>query len=334
MTMYRAQFEAAALIVDAEDSYARELGTHGAHPRSIGPVRYSIPAEMVAGVRVDLPEPLELMMVHNPSGYEMFFDLVRFPDGSKRREQLGPGTYVLRYESPDTGFYQRGEITNLAIPQPRGVSLPVDLMPGYGYPFPGPGTYATGRGPAIVQGTLFDAAGNGIPGVHILVTPPPVIRVPNNPVVNRPWPFSEYVTDEGGQWTLVIPRAADYPPPQPGIPPGNTVTVRFAFPASPPTDLANIPFGAGVPSSLNQAALRGTVLRAGGGPIPGATIAMSGEPDTTTTGTDGEWVHYFGLNQANAVVNVTATLPDGSKQTQNNMPVQARQTVWVPAFRF
>jgi hypothetical protein len=327
-------FTPPSLIVDAEDSYAREVGIHGAHPRPIGPIRYSIPAQMVAGARVDLPEPLELLTVRNPSGYEVFFDRVRFPDERQRVEHLAAGTYVLRYESPETGFYQRGESPNLALPQARGTPARIDLLPGYAYPFPVPGTYNAAHGPALIQGTLFDATGKGIPGVRIAVTPAPVIRIPSNPPVNRPWPFSEYLTDEGGQWAVVIPLAADYPAPQPGIPAPPTVTVRFTFPAGPPIDLPNIPFAAGIPTSLNQAALRGTVLRAAGGAVRGATVSVAGEPVTTLSGSDGGWVHYFGLTQANANVNVTATLPDGSNQTQINIPVQARRTVWVLAFRF
>ena len=74
--------------------------------------------------------------------------------------------------------------------------------------------------------------------------------------------------------------------------------------------------------------------RAAGGGIGGATIAVSGQAATTRTASDGSWAYYFGLTQVNTLVTVTATLPDGSTQSQLNVPVQARQTVWVPAFRF
>ena len=334
MAPYQAQFKTAAVILDAVDSYARELGIRGRHPRPIGPIRYSIPGEIVAGVRRDFPEPMELVTVRNPSGYALFFDAVRLPDGSLRLFDLPPGTYLLRVESPATRFYQRMEFTNLVLPLARGVSFPVDLLPGYAYPYPVSGTFASGRGPALIQGTLFAAAGTGIPGVRVFVNPRPQIRVSTVPAVSRPWFFSEYLTDDSGQWSLVVPRASDYPSPQPNLPPGPAVTVRFAFPNGTNTDLAAVPFAHGQTTSLNQAALRGSVRRVAGGGIPGATVSVTGQAATTRTAADGSWAYYFGLTQGNALLNVTATLPDGSTQTQLNVSVQARQTVWVPAFQF
>src|SRR5262249_39662310 len=97
---------------------------------------------------------------------------------------------------------------------------------------------------------------------------------------------------------------------------------------------AAIPFAYGQTRSVNQAALRGSVRRAAGGGIPGATVSVSGQAATTRTAADGSWAYYFDLTQANASVSVMATLPDGSAQTQLNIAVRARQTVWVPAFQF
>ena len=129
MPAYQAQFKTAAVILDVVDSYARELGIRGRHPRPIGPIRFTIPAEIVAGVRREFAEPLELVTIRNPSGYSLFFDAVRLPDGSLRLFDLPPGTYVLRVESPATRFYQRMELANLVLPLARGASFPVDLLP-------------------------------------------------------------------------------------------------------------------------------------------------------------------------------------------------------------
>ena len=52
------------------------------------------------------------------------------------------------------------------------------------------------------------------------------------------------------------------------------------------------------------------------------------------TASDGSWAYYFSLTQANVIVTVTATLPNGNTQSQANISVLARQTGWVPAFRF
>lgn len=332
---YQFSVQGPALIVDPEDSYAREAGVRGRHPRPIGPLKYSLVAEMVAGTRHNFSEPLELVIKRNPSGYGLFFDSVRLPDKQVRRIQFANGTYVLRFESDRTQFYQRGEREDLVLPQPRTQSFHIDFKPGYAYPFPGQGTFATKRGPALIQGTIFDAEGRGIPKVTVALNPPPTIQVSTNPVVTRPWPFSEYLTDESGQWLLVVPQAIDYAPtPQPGIPSGSTVTVRFSFPNASSIDLPNIPFAPGQATSLNQAALRGSVVRKDAGPIAGATIEISGEAVRTRSGSDGTWVHYFGLTQANTFVTVTATPPGGQPKQQNQIPVQARKTVWVPTFEF
>lgn len=338
---YEVHFPSARFILDPQDAYARDSGTRGRHPRPIGPVRYSLLGTVVNNTPQFYPDPLVLSMVRNSSGYDLFFGEIRIRDSrtgaeERRRIELADGTYILRFESDGTQFYQRGRI-NLKLPQARAQALVIDFLPGYVYPFPAAGTFAPNHGPALIAGGVFDAAGRGIAGATVALQPQPMVRTDNGDV---PWIYGQYVTDDAGQFCLVVPLAADFPALQQGLPAGNTVTVRFSLPAvppnpaPPPVDLANIPFAPGQPSSLNQAALRGSVRHASGGPIAGASITVTGEAEGTISGSDGTWVHYFGLTQGNAAVTVKATLPDGNFHEVQQVPVQARQTVWVPAFAF
>ncbi len=331
---YERQFRSVTVVLDAEDAYARELGTHGSHPRPIGQVRFSVIGRMVAGARQPFDEPLELVSVHNPGGYELFFDTVRRVDGRHQQMDFADGTYLLRVDTPDTRFYQHLERTDLVLPMRRGTSFSLDLLPGYGYPFPAPGTFRNGFGAGLIRGSFVNSAGEGIEEATVSLTPQPQIQVPGAPPTTRPWLFGQYLIDSTGQFALVVPDAQEYPAPQPGLPAGNTVDVRFTN-GGVPTTVLNVPFVNGAETTLQQTALRGTVLRRGLG-IANARVRVQGEP---TDAIDGTWVYYFALNRpglppASVPLNVIATLPGGSALTIPAFPVQPRSTSFVPAFRF
>jgi hypothetical protein len=334
---YQRQFRNVTIVLDAEDAYARELGIHGRHPRPIGQVRFFVMGQMVAGVRKDFEEPLELLPVRNPSGYQLFFDSVRRPDGQVRQTEFPDGTYVLSVETPDTCFYQHMFRNDLVLPVARGATFAIDLLPGYGYPFPAPGTFRNGFGAGLVRGSFVNASGNGITGAVVSISPQPRIQIPGNPRTTRPWLFSQYLLDSTGQFVLVVPDSREYPAPQPGLPAGNTVSVRFTNGAV-STTVVGVPFILGGETTLQQTALRGTVLRRGLG-VVNARVQVQGEPTAAVTRADGSWVYYFALNQpglppASVPRDITATLPDGSSLKVAAFAVQPRATSWVPAFRF
>ncbi len=334
---YQRQFRTVTVVLDVEDAYARDLGIHGRHPRPIGQVRFSLVGRMVAGVRQDFDEPLELVAVRNPSGYQLFFDTVRRPGGQTQRADFADGTYVLHVETPDTRFYQHVDRTDLTLPMARGNTFRIDLLPGYGYPFPEPGTFRTGHGAGLIRGSFVNSGGQGVAEGVVSIAPQPQIRVPGAPPSTRPWLFGRCLVDGSGQFVLVVPDSSEYPSPQPDLPTGGAVDVQFTD-GGVSTTVAGVPFVLGAETTLQQTALRGSVLRRGAG-VANASVQVQGEATAATTLADGSWIYYFGLNQpglppATVPLNVTATLPDGTSLTVVAFAVQPRATSWVPAFRF
>ena len=269
-----------SLIFDLEDRYAREeRGVRGPHPRPMGSVTFSVVAQVVNGVRQDLPRPLELVTQRNPSGYHLFFGTVRLqPDRALRQGTLADGTYVVRVESD---FYQLLEI-DVVLPR-EDTPYFVDLQPSYAYPFPPthpfrpePGqpfdytdaTAPRGYGPTLLRGGLQTHDGQGIPSATVQV-----VGQPNT-----------YTTDASGQWVLSFPDTHLT----------GRVTVRIALPgAGGPVDVPDVCVIRGRETSLPQTALRGWVQSDAGLAIPGATIQISGQPGSTTTDRIGSWFYYF-----------------------------------------
>lgn len=214
--IYRRQFPRASQVFDLEDAYARERKVRGRHPRPIGPVRLYVVGRMANGDRQDLHKPLELVVRRNPSGYYLFFGLVRLPNGRTHRSYLADGTYVdsaTRRSYLDDGkyvvrvesrYYQPVEQeVDLPMPEPKEPTS-IDLSPGYAYPFPKTSTRPDGGGPTLLRGSVHYADGRGIAEVKI-------------EVVGQEEPA--YWTDGSGQWVLVFPDTQ---------PPGD-VTVRFTL---------------------------------------------------------------------------------------------------------
>jgi hypothetical protein len=192
----------AVQIFDLEDHYAREQAGRGRHPRPFGPIKFYAVGQVVNLSRRDFYEPLELVVQRNPSGYHLFFGVIRLPNGEKRRSYLADGTYMIRVESR---YYQRDEWrVTLPMSDPK-VPTFFDLLPGYMYPFPKASTLSGGLGPTLLRGGVYDANRQGIARITVEVVGKEHIA---------------YLTDESGQWVLVFPDDPDDPPP-------DNVTVRF-----------------------------------------------------------------------------------------------------------
>jgi hypothetical protein len=294
----------AACIFDLQDRFARDRGVRGPRPRPIGPVTFRLLAEMTNGGRQLLDPPLELDVRPNASGYHLFFNTVRLPNGSVRDVALS-GTYAVRFESQ---FYQAAERADIQFPEPAN-PYAVDLEPGYAYPFPTESTLSRGRGLTLLRGGVYDVAGRGLADT----------------VVEVAGQSNAYRTDDTGEWVLIFPDTQA----------AGDVTVRFTFADGTVQNVAAVHLDPGREQSLQQAALRGWVQQGSGLAVPNATIQVAGQ--LATSATDGSWRFCFGLNQplegANTVT-VTATLPDGRSKSQPNVSVQRRATVIVPTFRF
>jgi hypothetical protein len=307
----------ATLIFDLKDQFATIRGTRGAFPRPFEPIRFFATAQGSGMNRREFETPLELVVSRNGGGYHVFRNLFKRPDGTKGT--LLSDTYDLRVEG---SFYQRAERANVTLPS-GDQAVAFDLLPAYSYPFPRDRKPTGGRGYALLRGSLHGKEGKPIAKAEVSV-------VGANSV---------YVTDESGQWVLVF-RDSFFAANQTT----KTVTVLITPSGGPAMNVLNASVDKGSERTLAETALRGWVLRGGIG-VSGATVTVQGRPGSARTGADGSWFYYFGfddplsdptVNPPNAPfpVNVTAQLPDGSTQTQNNQLVRSRATVIVSPFRF
>ena len=139
------------------------------------------------------------------------------------------------------------------------------------------------------------------------------------------------MNDTTGQCVLVFPDSFFAPNQL-----TKTVIVHVTPPGGPAFNVPDVDVDKGKERALAETALRGWVVRGGAG-VAGATVEVQGRPEKTTTGVDGSWFYYFGLNQphpSSSLVDVTATLPDGSTLTQSNQEVRSRATIVLPPFQF
>jgi hypothetical protein len=293
----------AAAVFDVEDRYARERGVRGPHPRPIAPVRFRVVARITAGGPVEVDPELELDIVKNHSGFDLFYGGAGPVGGERRR--LDDGTYAVRVLSG--GIYQPVERADVVVPAPAP-PYQFDLEPGYAYPFPSGAASARGAAPTLLRGGLQGPDGSSIAGARVEVA----------------GTTRTYTTDQAGQWVLVFPANQA----------SGAVTVRFELPDGTVTNVPGVPVVAGRDSALAQTALRGSVTTTDGIAIPGATVTVGGQPGETLSQVDGGWFYFFRPDQPGTNVTVTATLPDGRSQSRVGVPVQPRSTVVVQSFRF
>ncbi len=289
-------------IFDLQDRYARDRGVRGKHPRPLGGIKYWIVARLVSNARTDYPTPIRLITVRNPSGYDLFFDQVKLASSATTRFEFAQGTYVLKVEPQ---FYQSREY-QISIPQ-SDTAHSIDLEPSYLYPFP-VATLKNNGSPTLLRGTLHATDGSGIANASI-----EVVGASNL-----------YITDGSGQWVLVF---------NPGQVSGDVV-VTFTYPDNSVVQVAAVPVTEGAERSFVQTGLRGWARSNNGRALPGVRVSIGGYPGEAITAEDGSWFYFFGLNQGQDVVGVTARLPDGTALVQPNIQVQPRAVVVVPGFRF
>lgn len=329
----------ATLIFDLEDRYAREQGVHGLHPQPIGPLKFQLMGKMIDGNRQDFATPLPLAIKRNPSGYHLFFDLMKQVEGldrrlksaqaPERRLMLADGVYIVRVQST---FYQMFEHTNIKLPMQNpnnpasDAPYHFDLEPSYAYPFANTESFRLegvpaqcgeivmpgGRGPTLLRGSLHASVGQDLVGITVQVV----------------GSSNLYRVDETGQWVLWFPD--DHPT--------GFVVVRIMLPnGGGITDVPDVCVIKGRTTSLFETALRGWVQRNGRG-VHHAMVTIedaAGPLGSITTKEDGSWSYYFSLLQAQTTVTITATLPDEhTNLTIPNIQVRPRVTEMVPTFRF
>jgi hypothetical protein len=287
----------ALFILDLVDSFARQRGLSGNHPRPFGPVRVLLTARTpVGGTREVLTPPWELIMVRNESGFDLFFGDFKAA-GGVRRWPLPDGKYELRVEST---YYQAAVLpVDVSRSAPAPNPQPTQLAPGFAYPFP--------TGTTLLRGSAQLPDGSGEPGVRILTSASGVVP---------------YVTDAAGQWVLVLPVLAQ----------ATQVVVAYRRPNK-PDQRAAITVTPGATASLPATALEGQVFDGPRG-AGGATIRVRVSPIAVPAQTDGRWRYVFAIDQPAAVTDVTAALPDGRQQTVSDVAITPKQTTAVAPFRF
>jgi hypothetical protein len=187
---HRRHLRRAVQIFDLEDEYARERGVRGGHPRPIGRISFRLVGQLINDTRQEFDEPLKLITLGNPSGYHLFFGMVKPRNGATSGTRLANGRYVLSVESD---FYQKAEVTvDIPMPDPK-VPVRLDLSPGYAYPFPHTHSVSMvpilqgdvgcdksaargGRGPSLLRGGLFRVDGRGIANAAIRILGSPHAR--------------------------------------------------------------------------------------------------------------------------------------------------------------
>jgi hypothetical protein len=106
----------AVAILDLEDRVIRERQGGATHPRPFGRLTVALIEHVLAdGTRQRLEPALELILKPSPSGYLLFFGLVRLAGGARRRVQLAAGRYVARVEGE---YYLTAYRDDLVLPRP------------------------------------------------------------------------------------------------------------------------------------------------------------------------------------------------------------------------
>jgi hypothetical protein len=280
-------------------------------------------------------EPLELIVTRNESGFYLYFGLVRLPDSEfrrrsaadtgRRRNRLLAGSYTVRIES---GFYQPVEV-DLALPaRDQATPFDISLQPAPAYPFRNissidgwiggaacqPDIQRPGAGPTLLRGSLHKVDGTPIEGASVSAS---------NLITQLAGPV---VSSQTGDWVLALPiRQATEP-----------VTVTVARDGFPDIHVSGLCVVRGKEAIVRETSLRGWVLQRGAG-VRGATVAIDGRPATVSTGADGGWFYYVGLDDplasSGVPISVRATLPTGESQI-NIATLAPHATALVPSFRF
>lgn len=306
------------LILDLQDQFARKRGLAGAHPRPLGGFKFLLVAmtDAVTHTSVTLSSPLEMNVTQNPSGFFLFFGMVKARDKSTRHAGLRGWPWTIRVESD---YYQDFEMTLPASPDPFASGpaasgamshIVLPLVPAPNYPFPDePPDHPGGR----LRGALRNPDGTPAAGVQV--------QALDGTGAAR----SEMaVTGRDGQWVLVLPT----------LPPDGSLTVRFTFPDGTVKDATAVRVVGGRENNFAQAVLRGQVRRKNAA-VAGAVIAVSSLKGVQTlTDADGNWIFYLDVSEAGGRATVAVQLPGKSAKKSSTVTVVPRGAVFVPAFEF
>ncbi|MBK9749027.1 MAG: hypothetical protein IPO91_19930 [Chloroflexi bacterium] len=170
----------ARLLFDIWDDYALRVGPQQSRILPKGPLDFAL----IAYDGAPLPQPIQLVMTRNASGYYLFFGQVRLSSGDQRNQGLLPdGPYRLRVTQPD-GFYQ--SVTLDVVLPSSNAAYPIALEPGATYPYLPTSTGLRSR----VLDSALAAPDNRVAGVRVTV---------------RGFPCSA-LSDRDGGWSFYLPE--------------------------------------------------------------------------------------------------------------------------------
>jgi hypothetical protein len=197
------------------------------------------------------------------------------------------------------------------------------LLPAPAYPFPDSTVNSAGTGMTIIRGCLISAAGAPRTGVPVSVA----IQEPGW-TLPAGWPLAESLTNDNGEWVLVLPDQQEMidPPPSPLR---TSINVRYTLDGATFDDQV----AAGRERRFLQASLRGAAADARGRALPGVTVTNSLQAGSSITGRDGRWSIFFPFGQTDAPCTVQATAPDG-RVLSRQADVVAHKAVLVERFQF
>jgi hypothetical protein len=187
----------ACAIFSVVDSFVilRGVDGPGAARQVRGPIGFQLTAIGAGAARRPLGPGWTLAVVQGISGAFISYGLIADPSGQRSRPIGAPLAVAVTVTGPAyratplTGL----QLVNLDPAQPTAAvaPFPVELAPGYGYPFP-----ATPVGYSLVRGEVLTAAGGaGVDQAQVSGT-----------AVAGNW-SDTYVTDGTGQWVFAIPDA-------------------------------------------------------------------------------------------------------------------------------
>ncbi len=159
-------------------------------------------------------------MIRNPSGYHLFFDTVKLPNGALWQAKLPDGEYQVRIESPIESPIYLPQVVTAPLPfNPDPFNpdpyrpITLDLLPNYLYPF-------SEYGSILFKGYVQNSNKKSIKDVVVSTTVP---------VMNGDQPGTEdrtFTTDAGGQWVLDFPNNPAF---RTSGPQANTLLIQLQF---------------------------------------------------------------------------------------------------------
>jgi len=310
------------MVFDLRDAFLEWEATSSIRsPRAA--VRFFVTHRWEGGEMVPLAQAAELETIRNPSGFTLWFGMLRLPRGCLKRSGFEPGVnHRIRLESPlYSPFLMERPLDRH--PDPLVVSIP----PGHAYPFSGIERVdgdLPGKGPTLLRGDVHRTQGFDFEDARVQAVDPQNGQALPDSQATSCW------ASDGGAWVVVFHRDV----------PSGMVTLRFTArrrSAGQQYEVGNVQIVRGREARHIQTGLRGQVTGPRGTGLKGVSITVEGLAYHTISLVDGSWSLYFPpdqfINPGSVPVTVTAKTGPG-EVLQHSATVEPRSVTSVEEFRF